>query len=182
MAENELIAVKNGDKSAFEELLVKYEPLIFSEAAKIIAKNPDLRGEEEEMRQEGRMALYDAAMGYKENEAVTFGLYAKICVHNRLISYLRKLISRQKRAEKADAVKVAQSTSGAAEELMFAYESSAMLRKLVSEALTDYERRVLLLYMEKKSYAEIAAQLGKDEKSVDNALCRAKGKIRKLFL
>ena len=181
MADNELIAAKNGDKAAFETLLARYEPLVISEAGKMVARDAQLRDEEEELRQEGRLAFYDAVKSYNEGESVTFGLYAKVCIHNRLISYQRKRISARKKAEKA-AQKDALVHYSAAEELMIAYESSPRLQRFAREHLTAFEQEVLQRYMDKMSYAEIASQLGKDVKSVDNALCRAKSKIKKLFL
>ena len=181
MSEKELNSVKNGDKTAFEELLGRYEPLILSEVAKVTARSPELGDEAEEMRQEGRLALYDAATAYKESEKVTFGLYAKICVHNRLISYVRKALSRKRREEKASVSEIAERGVSAAEELAVAYEESDRLRRFVSDNLTALEQKTLMLYMEKKSYAQIAELLQKNEKAVDNALSRAKSKIKKNY-
>ena len=169
MSEKELGSEKNGEKTAFEELLGRYEPLILSEVTKVIAKCPDLSGEAEEMRQEGRLALFDARASFTEGEGVTFGLYAKVCVHNRLISYLRKFLSRKRREERAAAAELTEKGASAAEELAVAYEESERLRRFVSSSLTALEQKVLLLYIEKKSYKEIAEMLGRDEKAVDNA-------------
>lgn len=181
MSEKELGSEKNGEKTAFEELLGRYEPLILSEVTKVIAKCPDLSGEAEEMRQEGRLALFDARASFTEGEGVTFGLYAKVCVHNRLISYLRKFLSRKRREEHA-AAELTEKGASAAEELAVAYEESERLRRFVSSSLTALEQKVLLLYIEKKSYKEIAEILGRDEKAVDNALSRAKSKIKRDYI
>ena len=184
MTDERITAVKNGDRSTFEELLMSYEPLILSEASRILSRAPEFSGEADELRQEGRLALYDAAMGYKENDGVTFGLYAKICVHNRLVSYLRKLISKRRRAERA-ATLVAQggvvSSASAADELLSAYERSGEIKRIVDLEATELERAVLMLYMQKKSYAEIAEAIGRDTKSVDNAISRVKSKIKRHF-
>ena len=180
MADERVSAVKNGDKGAFEELLASFEPLIFSQTLKLLANAPDFSGEAEELRQEGRLALYDAAISYKEDQGVTFGLYAKICVRNRLVSYLRKLISKKRRAERA-ALRVKDTTSET-EELFLAYEQSTELKKFITAEATELEKRVLALYIQKKSYAEIAAELGISSKSVDNAIYRVKTRIKKYFL
>ena len=45
--------------------------------------------------------------------------------------------------------------------------------------LSGFEKQVLELYLTGMSYTEIAKLLGKDEKSTDNALSRAKSKIKK---
>ena len=183
VADNRINAVKNGDKAAFEELLSSFEPLIRSETARLLAGAPDFLSETEELRQEGRLALYDAAMSYKDNDGVTFGLYAKICVKNRLISYLRKLSSRKRKADRAAALAMRGSVSSpsAAEELFLAYESSGEVRRIVETEATELEKTVFSLYMQRKSYADIAREIGKSAKSVDNAICRVKAKIRKHY-
>ena len=173
-----LNAVKNGDRSAFEELLKAYEPLIRSESASLVMKFPDFKGEEEEMRQEGRLALYDAAMKYNENDKVTFGLYAKICVHNRLISYLRKLSSAKRRQDRlARQTEVSLHTSAETNAVELARGSE--LNRLLTSVSSLYERRVFDMYLQKMSYADIAATLNKNEKSVANAICRVKQKLKK---
>lgn len=172
---------KNGDAAEFEELLVKYEPLILSQVTRIIDRSPELGPEAEELHQEGRLALYNAKASYKCDGGVTFGLYAKICIRNRLLSYLRRSISRKRREEKAANAKFSERKLDASEELAYAYEGSERLRTFVKEELSTLERNVLLLYIEKKSYREMGAELKKDEKSIDNALSRAKSKIKKNF-
>ncbi len=180
MSNEELAAVKNGDKAAFEKLLGSYEVLIRAECAAIIRKFPDFRDEEEELLQEGRLALYSAAMRYLEQDGVTFGLYAKICIKNRLISYIRKLISAKKRRDKAAEKEASGSGSGSsAEQIAIAFENSEKLRALVHSEASRYEETVFSLYLEKKSYEEIAQIVGKDVKSVANAICRVKSKLKR---
>jgi len=50
VADNRIIAVKNGDKAAFEELLTDFEPLIRSETARLLAGAPDFLSETEELQ------------------------------------------------------------------------------------------------------------------------------------
>lgn len=183
MADNIITSVKNGDKAAFEDLLLSFEPLIRSETAKIIGQCPEYVPEAEEFAQEGRMALYDAAMSYKENDKVTFGLYAKICIKNRLISYLRRLASKRRkeaRALEAHGVVVEEKMS-VADEYLIAFERSEEFRKFLSEHTTELERQCFTLYLQKMSYADIAHTVGKSAKSVGNAICRVKSKLKKYF-
>ena len=109
---NELLdLVKADDDSAFAELKEIFQPLITAETVKILSVNPSFRADEDEFRQEALLALYKAARHYRsedqrvgqkaEEGKVTFGLYAKICIRNRVISYARKLNTEKKRAEKA---------------------------------------------------------------------------------
>lgn len=181
MADKRIAAVKNGDRAAFEELLVSYEPMILSEVTKLLLKASDFSDEAEELRQEGRLAFYDAAIGYKENGEVTFGLYAKICVHNRLVSYLRKLSSKRRREQKAAEAAGQGTRMSASEELLGAYERSVEIKRIVDSEATELEKNVLMLYLQKKSYKEIAEAVGRDTKSVDNAINRVKSKIKRHF-
>ena len=179
MADNLLVAIKNGDKAAFDKLLEKYEPLILSECAKVLVKFPDFKEDEEEMRQEGRLALYKAVMAYEENGDVTFGLYAKICIKNRLVSYLRKLRTARRRAAKIAAAKPNSDSSSSAEVFFWALEKSEKLKKILDEEASQYEKKVFLMYLKKTPYVQIADALGKSVKSVDNAITRVKAKIKK---
>ena len=181
MADNKIDAVKNGDVTAFEELLESYEPLILSETSKVLDKFSGFSGETEELIQEGRLAFYDAAMTYKENAEVTFGLYAKICVHNRMISYVRKLTARKRREARLSLLEGRAQSGDREEGLLSAYERSGEVRKFISCEASELENKVFMLYLQRKSYAEIALELGVSAKSVDNALSRVKKKLKKRF-
>ncbi len=182
MSDKELDAVKNGDKKAFNGLAEKFLPLIKKETAEAVSRSEELKGHFDEIRQESLMALYDAALTYNEGKGVTFGLYAKICIHNRIISYVRKARSQLKRAEKNRiAAEKDLKKSDAPEELLLALEQNAELKRFLNESLSGLEKKVFSLYLQKKSYAEIAETLGKEEKTVDNAIFRVKTKIKKKF-
>ncbi len=182
MSDKELEAVKNGDKTAFDGLAEKFRPLIKKEVLSAVSRSEELRGYYDEISQEALVALYGAAVSYNGEKNVTFGLFAKICIHNRIISYVRKINAQLKRMNKTMlAAEADVKKSDAPEELIEALERDAELQRLLSEALSGYEKRVFSLYLQKKSYAEIAATLGKDEKSVDNAIYRVKSKIKKAF-
>ncbi len=180
--ENERLSkVKNGDREAFEALLCDYEPLIFSECSALLGKFPEYKEEREELLQEERLALYNAALKYRQSDEVTFGLYAKICIRNRLISYIRKLGAAKRRIDRLSE-KTEKRASNSAEELAISAENSMALKELLDTEASEYEKAVFSLYLQKKSYAEIADRLGKSEKSVANAICRAKAKLKKKLL
>lgn len=181
MNNEKLNGVKNGDRAAFEALLCDYEPLILSECSALLGNFSEYREDREEMVQEGRLALYNAALKYEQSDKVTFGLYAKICIRNRLISYIRKLGAAKRRRDRL-AEKTEKGSSSSAEELAISLENSMVLKELLDNEASDYEKAVFSLYLQKKSYAEIADRLGKDEKSVANAICRVKAKLKKRLL
>ena len=85
-----LTSLRGGDDDAFKELDAMFEPLQKACVQKIAGSVQD--ASKEEMMQEARYALYRAALSFsREQSKVTFGLYAKICIHRALISrYLRK--------------------------------------------------------------------------------------------
>ena len=58
----------------------------------------------------------------------------------------------------------------------------AELRLRLTGTLSDFEFRVVTLWLEGMSYASIARVTGKDMKSIDNALARSKKKLQKSFL
>ena len=81
-----------GDKEAFDSISEKYAPLIRTLIAKYCTSVAETDAEYEDVHQEALIALYNAALSYDMNQdEVSFGLYAKICVGNRIISVIRKM-------------------------------------------------------------------------------------------
>jgi RNA polymerase sporulation-specific sigma factor len=190
---NELLdLVKADDDSAFAELKEIFQPLITAETVKILSVNPSFRADEDEFRQEALLALYKAARSYRSEEQragqkesdgkVTFGLYAKICIRNRVISYARKLNTEKKRAEKALEAEKKSAVGSFTDEFSAAVESNSEIRRIFEENTTPLEKQIFLMYLDKRSYKEIAQAVGKSEKSVDNAIYRVKSKIKKLLM
>lgn len=177
MTETDIEALKNGDETAFVRISEAFAPLIKSEVARTVSMAARYEYDEDELSQEAMLALYKAARSYEMSEKVTFGLYAKICIRNRMRSCLRKLVTRAKRAERLRS-SVTETHHSAPEELLLAIEEDSEFGRWLSAALTPLEAKVLDLYLEKKRYFEIASELGIAEKSVDNALYRVKRKIK----
>ena len=63
------------------------------------------------------------------------------------------------------------------EEIMIDREDLAAVEEKIGEVLSDLEWKVLELYLQGKSYQEIAEILGRRSKSIDNALQRVKTKL-----
>lgn len=179
----ELISlVKNGDDEAFAELLSRYTPLIESAVLKSLA--PDNYGlYAEDFRQEATVTFYNAILAYDvEQHEVEFGLYAKICIANALISQLR-LIKRRK----------TESLSDSSGECLFAkdsedpsanileQESLKSLYSVIRENLSELEYRIWQLYMSGRTAKQIGLIVGKDEKAVSNAIYRIRQKLRALL-
>ena len=133
-----------------------------------------------ELSQEAQVALYRAAHAYKESEAVTFGLYARVCVRNALISYLR----RRKLPEGVSLCSLDPLLPLEGGEPVLPLLEAEQLALLVAQAmkkLSQYEQSVFTLLLEGDSPSCIAKTLGKSEKSVQNAVFRVQTKLRALL-
>ena len=172
-------AIQGEDSSALEGLLSAYMPLLASLSTSVSdMSRADLR----EVMVEAQYALYCAALSFDvEQENLTFGLYAKICIRNRLNTlFLRKkdeiplsldeLYMRD--GEEGLALSaMQQDASESADDLQHLYER-------IKQVLSPYELSVFRLWMEEYSAKEIAERLGRDEKSVTNAIGRSLSKLR----
>lgn len=162
--------MQSGDDSGFERLCEIYRPLIESLVATARELCCDVGGEIDDLRQEAAIALYKAANAYDLScSAVTFGLFAKICVKNRLISYRRKLI---KTSGGRSSTPVVTKTPRARRFSEYALPEGTI------DLLSSYEQSVWRLYASGTSYAEMARKLGRNEKSIENAVYRIRAKLK----
>jgi len=175
-----LSEARDGNDAAFSQLLEIYEPLFLSMVAKY-ALEYDANDEREDVYQDLRVAFYRAVSGYdSERSTVEFGLYAKICLKNALVSrYRLKKGHGVEILPIEDAVGICspeQPSDGIVEQ-----ESFMAVQALINENLSEYEKSVWNLYLEDKSPRQIAEELGKDAKSITNALARIRAKLRVLI-
>ena len=161
---------KAGSQQAFSELAVLYKPLIESECFRRSDKL-DIR----ELRQSALIALYSAVCTYDPERGVTFGAFAKVCVSNRLNSELRRI--RPFDEELNETIRAL----GTPEDDFIARETHLDRLCRIDAALTDYEKKVFLLFVNGESYKSIAAKLGRTEKSVDGAMRRSREKLRRVL-
>lgn len=167
--------LQDGDEAAFDLLREQYAGLLLSSVSKAISGLPG--AEFDDLMQEATLALYHAAMRFDlSQDDVTFGLYAKICIHNRLVSIGRRL-NRQKYATHS----VSQIVPSSSEKRIARRADFLGLENVAEEILSSFEFSVYQLYLEGCSVAEIAAQLEKPSKSIDNAIYRMRKKIKTYF-
>ncbi|MGI6201914.1 MAG: sigma-70 family RNA polymerase sigma factor [Eubacteriales bacterium] len=171
-----LLRAKSGNNAAFSELVEMYSPLINSMVSHFSGDARQYNLEPEDLRQEAIIALYGAVKAFNaEQKDVTFGLFAKICMRNRLISIVRNC---RGRAETESSESETDLAASSPEQDLIDRENYERLIQVIDESLTDYEKAVFKLFILDKSYREIAAALGRDVKSVDNAVCRIKRKLK----
>ncbi len=160
---------QKGDASATEELLLRYKNTVRARARTFF-----LQGwETDDLVQEGMIGLYLAIGSYDKSAGKSFKNFAYLCVTRRIYGVLRA--SHGERAEEFDP----ETADGGAspEDTLLDLESRAEFTRTLMRELSDFEYRVVSMYLDGMSYAEISAATGKQVKSVDNALARAKRKL-----
>ena len=180
-----LIGLKDGIPLSFEGILELYSPLVRSISLDAKRRFSISDSEYDDLLQEATIALYNSACSFDESKQVSFGLYAKICIKNRLISYIRRRENKLFGDFLGDCEDTLSDMSEAPEstpeQLIINKESFSELNKRINDALTPFESSVFWLYLGGMSYSDIAEALSKPKKSVDNAIVRIKSKLKKLL-
>ena len=175
-----LRSYRNGEENAFGRLAQYYMPLIDSMVARCY-EGLSPYYERDDVLQFALIALSKAALTYNlEQNKVTFGLYAKICIGNALVSKMRsakrshiEVFPIERIFNMADPEDVSRS--------IVELESLEKLSELMAGTLSCFENEVFGLYVTGYSSSEIAKKLNKTEKSVDNAIFRARKKLKSVL-
>ena len=171
-----ILKIRNGDNGAFELLCEQYNALIDSMSRKYSSMYPDENDLSDDFSQEAKLAFYNAALKYNiEDEKVTFGAYAKVCIRNRLVSYLRRASSKKRRKSKSND----EDNTKSLQDTVIQRELEEKLISLAEKVLSNYELRIFRMYARGAKAKEISAKIGKDEKSVNNAIFRIRSKLKK---
>ncbi|MBE6593065.1 MAG: sigma-70 family RNA polymerase sigma factor [Ruminococcaceae bacterium] len=174
-----IISVRNGDENAFASLLEQYRPLIDASIARFNS-DESFSLYREDLRQEASVVFYNSILAYDlEQNEVEFGLFAKICIHNALVSVLRTLKKRsaEQLTETAENLLTVQDFEDPSSRTL-ERERLKSLYAVIRNSLSDLEYSVWQLYMSGRSAAEIAQLVGTDTKSVTNAIYRIRKKLR----
>jgi len=182
---------KGGNEVATEFLINKYKNFV-----RVKAKSYFLVGaDREDIIQEGMIGLYKAIRDFRADKLASFRAFAELCITRQIITAI-KTATRQKHIplnsyislnkpiydEDSDRTML-DIISGTKitdpQEVFISHELSDDLREKIQENLSELESQVLLSYLEGKSYQEMAKELNRHVKSIDNALQRVKRKIEK---
>ena len=167
-----IVMCRKRDEEAFAELVNRYTPMM----RKVISAFPLSGSDFGELFSEACVAFHSAVMSYDLGQSsVTFGLYARICVHHRIVDLLRTRDSEPK-VSKCDVE--AMSDADAIESDIVERETVDLLMKSARALLSDYEYRVLMLHIQGYKTAAIAEVLNRSAKSVDNAKARMFRRLR----
>lgn len=187
-------AQENNNVLAQEYLLHKYRNFVRAKARSYFL----IGAEREDIIQEGMIGLYKAIRDFKTDKQASFRAFAELCVTRQIITAI-KTATRQKHIplnsyvslnkpiyeEDSDrtlldvisGVRVANP-----EDMIISQEEFADIEDKMNEILSDLEWQVLMSYLDGKSYQEIAVDLNRHIKSIDNALQRVKRKLEKFVI
>ncbi len=192
MCDEEIIsAAREGDLSALDFILGKYEPLVKAKSRAYFLVGAD----NEDIIQEGMIGLYKAVRDFNPDRHASFKAFADLCVNRQIITAIKaatrqkhqplnNYISLNKPAFDEDSQETFMDNIKGADfsnpETMFiGREARAGIEQHLEKNLSNFESSVLCLYLDNKTYAEISQITGKTEKSIDNALQRIKKKLEK---
>ena len=187
-----LIRIRSCDgDEALDYLINKYRNFVRSKARSYFLIGAD----REDIVQEGMIGFFKAIRDYRPDKLSSFRAFAELCVTRQIITAI-KTATRQKHIPLNSYVSLNKPIydedsdrtlldviSGARisdpEELVIGHEELIDIEQKMEEILSDLEWRVLMSYLDGKSYQEIAVDLHRQVKSIDNALQRVKRKLEK---
>ena len=175
-----------GDQVAEEELVKRYMQLVRACSRPLFLAG----GDSEDLIQEGMYGLLSAIREFDPDNGTSFRTFAEHCIKMRLYSAI-KSASRMKHFPLNDGMSLEQLSEESnsqlsacnesfhrmPEDLILARESKEELYNALSNCLSKLESKVLDLFLDGLSYQDIASRLGKDTKSVDNAVQRIRHKL-----
>ena len=181
----------NEDDAAMYYLISKYRSFVRAKARSYFLMGAD----REDIIQEGMIGLYKSIRDFRTDKQASFRAFAELCVTRQIITAI-KTATRQKHIplnsyislnkpiydEESDrtlldilsGIKVTDP-----EELVISQEEFIDIEAKMSDILSDLEWKVLMYYLDGKSYQEIAVHLHRHIKSIDNALQRVKRQLEK---
>ncbi|HIU47436.1 MAG TPA: RNA polymerase sporulation sigma factor SigH [Candidatus Fimadaptatus faecigallinarum] len=184
---------QQGDDAALEYLLNKYKNFVRSKARSYFLIGAD----HEDIVQEGMIGLYKAIRDFKPEKLASFKAFAELCITRQIITAI-KTATRQKHIplnsyvslnkpiydEESDRTLLDVITEGRVanpEDMLINQEDVGLIEDRIGQMLSSLEREVLSAYLDGKSYQEIAQELDRHVKSIDNALQRVKRKLERFL-
>lgn len=191
MGDGELVRLSNeGDSLATHALVKRYDELIRYETRSFFIQGGDM----EDLHQEGFIGLVHAIRDYRDDRNTAFKTFAQLCIVRQILSAVQTA-SRKKHGplnnylsfstpanpgSDMDLGDFLGSGEGNPLEAFIEGEAFNEYHRRIEDALTPLERAVLKLYLQGRKYFEIAHDIGRDVKAVDNALQRIRRKLDSL--
>ena len=177
---------QNGEKKPEEFLIDKYKGMVRKKAHAMFL----IGGEQEDLIQEGMIGLFRAVRDYRPSKNASFATFASLCVERQIYKAI-EISGRQKHRPLNSYISLSEENSPLKntedtkqqnpEEIIIDRESTNLMQEKIKERLSPFENQVLRAYLEGKDYHQIARQMEKSPKSIDNALQRIRNKIHDLM-
>lgn len=191
-SDEELVeSVRVGDSEALEYLINKYRNFVRAKARSYFLIGAD----REDIVQEGMIGLYKSIRDFRGDKLTSFKAFAEICITRQIITAIKtatrqkhiplnSYVSLDKPIFDEDSDRTLLDVIGGSrvqdpEELIINKEEFSGLEDKMGEVLSELERKVLMLYLDGRSYQEISEDLDRHVKSIDNALQRVKRKLER---
>jgi len=183
-----------GDNEAEGILLDRYKKVVKQRSASFFMPGAD----KEDLIQEGMVGVFKAIRDYDPAKGASFATFAEMCIRRQIISAV-KSAARMKHSplnnslsfnkpmtedtERAATLEETLADDGSSdpERVLLMQENLDYIEKYSSEIFTALEWEVWQMYVDGSSYKEIAEQLDKTSKAVDNAIRRAKKKLAEIL-
>jgi RNA polymerase sigma-H factor len=186
-----VVRARNGDQAALDALMRRYTGFVRLKASSYFLAG----GDPEDLIQEGLIGLYKAVRDFRHDKETSFRSFAELCVTRQIITAI-KTATRFKHAPLNTYISFSNTPAGqdsdsdvtlgdalpgpSVDDPSICVISTEELQSLVfslGTGLSKLEADALRLYLEGSSYEEMAAELGCDTKTIDNALQRVKRKV-----
>ena len=173
----DLIRTQNNDSIA-NELIARYIGTVGIKAARMAERCPSV--DRDDLFSEALMGLLKAVRYYDKTTGASFATFANLCTDRAMKTCVAKAVREQPLVKYDDFdFDLLEDESRLTEDVVIERETGGALMKKLSGILSQTELEVLSMYLMHYTYRQIARELSTSEKSVDNALQRAKSKVKK---
>ncbi|MBR5517010.1 MAG: RNA polymerase sporulation sigma factor SigH [Firmicutes bacterium] len=180
---------QEGSVTAEEFLIKKYKDLVKTKSSMYFI----IGGDKEDVVQEGMIGIFKAIRGFDEKKETSFKTFAELCINRQIISAIRTANLQKHQIlneslslssdndpegeQKLLEERLPSNGGGDPEKLMLMKEIGQYLKEESHEMFSPLEQKVWDKILQGKQYQEIAVELDKSPKSIDNTMQRIKKKI-----
>ena len=189
LTDEELVKMaQEGSRTAEEFLINKYKELAKIKSSMYFI----IGGDREDVVQEGMIGIFKAIKEFREDKTASFRTFAEVCINRQIISAIRNAnlrkhqilnesvsLNQDNEPEEGEKplLERLRSKDDDPETLMLMHEIADFLREDREEIFSSLEKKVLAAMLQGKKYKEIASELHRSSKTIDNAIQRIKKKI-----
>lgn len=184
--------LRDGQTEITDYIMEKYKNLVRKRANAMFL----IGGDTDDLIQEGMIGLFKAIRDFRVDKDASFYHFADICItrqiyhaveasqrkkHLPLNTYISLNVEMGQEGEDTFLDLLESFENSNPEQLLIEREDMRAMQETLKNNLSRFERQVVQLYLSGLGYRQIAGQLGKEPKAIDNALQRIRGKIKTSF-